>query len=145
LLTVLPTPPSMRDRTRRFHEDEQVLPRGFADSRHPAKLTNRSSSRHHLRSSWPYAKVLCDSSQVSFPRSVALAQLSSPRACSPEAVICYTDLQEIPISQRGLVQCGRHPNNSMPMTGVAKMHPSCRSGVSFKQRVWHQPADAKRS
>ena len=84
-------------------------------------------------------------SQVSFPRSVALAQLSSPRACSPEVVICYTDLQGIPISHRGLVQCGRHPDNSMPMTGVAKMHPSCRLGVSFKQRVWRQPADAKRS
>ena len=65
-------------------------------------------------------------SQVSFPRSVALAQLSSPRACSPEVVICYTDLQGIPISHRGLVQCGRHPDNSMPMTGVAKMHTSCR-------------------
>ena len=62
-----------------------------------------------------------------------------------EAVICYTDLQEIPISQSGLVQWGRHPNNAMPMTGVAQMHPSCRSGVSFKQRVWRQPADAKRS
>jgi hypothetical protein len=33
----------------------------------------------------------------------------------------------------------------MPMTGVAKTHPSCRSGVSFKQRVWREPADAKRS
>jgi hypothetical protein len=79
------------------------------------------------------------------PRAVALAHWSSPRACSPEAVICYTDLQEIPISQRGLVQCGRHANNSMPMMGVAKTHPSCRSGVSFKQRVWRELADAKRS
>ncbi len=49
----LPTPPSMRVRTSRFHEDEQVLPRGFSDSRHPAMLTNQSSSRHHLRSSCP--------------------------------------------------------------------------------------------
>jgi hypothetical protein len=40
---------------------------------------------------------------------------------------------------------GRHPNNSMPMMGLAKTHPSCRSGVSFKQRVWREPADAKRS
>jgi len=60
----LPTPPSMRVRSRRFHEDEQALPRGFSDSRHPAKLTNRSSFRHHLRSSYPYAKVLCDSCRV---------------------------------------------------------------------------------
>jgi hypothetical protein len=59
-------------------------------------------------------------SQASFPCSVALAQLPSPSACSLEVVIWYTDLLEIPISHRGLVQCGRHPNNSMPMTGVPK-------------------------
>ena len=70
--------------------------------------------------------TLPNHSQVSFPRSVALAQLPSRSACSLEAVIWYIDLQEIPISHRGLVQCGRHPNNSMPRTGVAKMHPSCR-------------------
>jgi hypothetical protein len=40
---------------------------------------------------------------------------------------------------------GRHPNNSMPMMGVAKTHPSFRSGVSFKQCVWREPADATRS
>jgi hypothetical protein len=41
-------------------------------------------------------------SQASFPRSVALAQLPSPSACSLEVVIWYTDLLEIPISHRGL-------------------------------------------
>ena len=64
----------------------------------------------------------------SIPRADALAQLPSSGACSLEVVIWYTDLLEIPISHRGLVQCGRHPNNSMPMTGVAKMHPSFRWG-----------------
>jgi hypothetical protein len=57
-------------------------------------------------------------SQFSTPRSVALEQLPSPRACSFEAVIWYTDIPEVSTSQRGLVHCGRHPNNSMPMTGV---------------------------
>ena len=59
-------------------------------------------------------------SQVSIPRAVALAQLSSSGACSLEVVIWYTDLLEIPISDRGLVQCGRHPNN----TDVAGDHDS---------------------
>jgi hypothetical protein len=57
-------------------------------------------------------------SQVSTPRSVALEQLPSPGASSLEGVIWYTDLPEVSTSQRGLVHCGRHPNNSMPMTGV---------------------------
>jgi hypothetical protein len=57
-------------------------------------------------------------SQVSTPRSVALEQLPSPGASSLEGVIWYTDLSEVSTSQRGLVHCGRHPNNSMPMTGV---------------------------
>ena len=70
--------------------------------------------------------TLPNHSQDSILRAVALAQLPSARACSLEAVIWYTGLLEIPISHRGLVQCGRRPNNSMPMTGVAKMHPSCR-------------------
>jgi len=52
-------------------------------------------------------------SQASFPRSVALAQLPSPSACSLEVVIWYTDLLEIPISHRGL-----EPHKLMPMTGV---------------------------
>ncbi len=52
-------------------------------------------------------------SQASFPRSVTLAQLPSPRACSLGAVIWYTDLLEIPISHMGL-----EPNKLMPMTGV---------------------------
>ena len=56
-----------------------------------------------------------------------------------------SDLLKIPISHRGLVQSGRHPNTAMPMTGVAKMPPSCRSGISFKQRVWRQAVVAKRS
>jgi hypothetical protein len=70
--------------------------------------------------------TLPNHSQVSILRAVALAQLPSARACSLEGVIWYTDLLEIPISHRGLVQSGRHPDNSMPMPGVAKMHPSCR-------------------
>ena len=37
---------------------------GSAAAAPPAKLTNHSSSRHHLQSSWPYAKVLCDSCRV---------------------------------------------------------------------------------
>jgi hypothetical protein len=57
-------------------------------------------------------------SQFSTPRSVALEQLPSPGASSLEGVIWYTDLPEVSTSQRGLVHCGRHPNNSMPMTGV---------------------------
>ena len=62
-------------------------------------------------------------SQASFPRSVALAQLPSPRACSLEVVIWYTDLIEIPISHRGL-----EPHKPMPMTGAPKkMHASCGS------------------
>jgi hypothetical protein len=56
--------------------------------------------------------------QVSIPSSVAFAQLPSPRACPLKAVIWYTDLPEVSTSQRGLVHCGRHPNNSMPITGV---------------------------
>ena len=54
------------------------------------------------------------------PGSFALAQLPSPRACSLEAVIWYNDLPEASTSLRGLVQCGRQLNNSMPMTGVPK-------------------------
>ena len=54
----------------------------------------------------------------SIPRAVALEQLPSPGASSLEGVIWYTDLPEVSTSQRGLVHCGRHPNNSMPMTGV---------------------------
>ena len=54
-------------------------------------------------------------SQASFPRSVALPQLPSPRACSLEVVIWYTDLLEIPIPHRGL-----EPHKPMPMTGVPK-------------------------
>lgn len=44
-------------------------------------------------------------------------QLPSPSYCPFETVLWYTDLQ-IPISHMGLVHSGRHPNNSMPMTGV---------------------------
>jgi hypothetical protein len=65
--------------------------------------------------------TLPNHSQASFPGSVALAQLPSRSACSLEAVNWYTDPLEIPISHRGLVRCGRHPNNSMPMTDAAKM------------------------
>ena len=36
------------------------------------------------------------------------------------------DLPEIPISHRGLVQCGWHPNHSMPMTGA----PMCCTEVA---------------
>ena len=57
-------------------------------------------------------------SQVSIPGSVALAQLPSSGACSLEVVIWYTDLLEIPISHRGLVQCGRHPNNTEVAAGA---------------------------
>jgi len=60
----LPTPPSMRVRTRRFHEDEQALPKGSSDSRLLARITSCSSSQRRLRSTWPYAKVLCDSCRV---------------------------------------------------------------------------------
>ena len=56
----------------------------------------------------------------SIPRADALAQLPSSGACSLEVVIWYTNLLEIPISNRRLVQCGPHPNNSMPMTGIPK-------------------------
>jgi hypothetical protein len=76
----------VRARTRRFHEGEQVLPEGFSDSRHPAKLTNRSSSRHHLRSSWTYAKVLCDSSHVgSLDDAGRLIRLALGDACPHDA------------------------------------------------------------
>jgi len=90
---------------RRFHEVEQVLPRGFSDSRHPAKLTNHSSSRHHLRSSWPYAKVLCDSCRVGL---LDFEGRSLFRCCLHlvlvlfESVIWYTNLIVIRISYRGL-------------------------------------------
>ncbi|MFM2217501.1 MAG: hypothetical protein RL240_1819 [Planctomycetota bacterium] len=47
--------------------------------------------------------------------TLALAQLPSPRACSLEVVIWYTDLLAIPISHRGL-----EPHKQMPMTGVPK-------------------------
>jgi len=52
--------------------------------------------------------------------SFALPQLPSLRACFPEAIIWYTDLPGFPISHTGRTQCRRHPNNSMPMTGVPK-------------------------
>ena len=57
-------------------------------------------------------------SQVSILRAVALAQLPSARACSLEGVIWYTDLLEIPVSHRGLVQCGRHPDNTEVAAGA---------------------------
>ena len=37
------------------------------------------------------------------------------------------ELPEIPISHRGLVQCGWHPNHSMPMMGLPNVvHPNRR-------------------
>ncbi len=135
----LPTPPSMRGRTRRFQENEQVPPRGVSDSRHPAKLTNRSSSRHHLRSSWPMRQGplrLLPCRIAYFCGSVALPQLPSPRACSLVIFIWYTDLLEIPISHRGL-----KTHKPMPMTGVPKA--MYRSGwstalemVTFFSATW---------
>jgi hypothetical protein len=85
-------------------------------------------------------------SQVSTPRSVALEQLPSPGASSLEGVIWYTDLPEVSTSQRGLVHCGRHPNNSMPMTGVPiGMYPRARSS-DFGRCPWFllAPGDAGR-
>jgi hypothetical protein len=87
--------------------------------------------------------TMLNHSQASIPGSVALVQLPSPRACSLEGVVWYTDLPGFPFSHRGRAQCGRHPNNSMPMTGVRKLHPCCRSSVPFKQRVWRQPNTVK--
>jgi hypothetical protein len=46
-------------------------------------------------------------------RPLLTSALPSPRACSLEVVIWYTDLLEIPISHRGL-----KPHKPMPMTGV---------------------------
>ena len=98
------------------------LPGTFIASRFPIRLRRVSTAKRSMDS----VVTLPNHSQDSILRAVALAQLPSARACSLEGVIWYTDLLEIPISHRGLVQCGRHPDNSMPMTGVAKMHPSCR-------------------
>jgi hypothetical protein len=72
------------------HEDEHVLLIESWDFGCRVLLTNRSSSRHQSR---PCRIVrLCG--------SVALPQLPSPRACSLEVVIWYTDVLEIPISNR---------------------------------------------
>ncbi len=59
-------------------------------------------------------------SQASSPRSVALAQLPSPSACSLEAVIWYTDLLEIPYYTQGTGPNWTAPHKFMPMTGVPK-------------------------
>jgi pimeloyl-ACP methyl ester carboxylesterase len=60
--------------------------------------------------------TMLNHSQVSIPGSVALVQLPSPRACSLEGVVWYTDLPGFPFSHRGRAQCRRHPNHSLPMT-----------------------------
>jgi hypothetical protein len=113
----------MCQRPLRFYPCRIACLRGiFIASRFPIRLRTVSAAKRSMG----LLVTLPNHSQVSFPGSVALAQLPSARACSLEGVIWYTDLLEIPISHRGLVHCGRHPNNSMPMTGVAKMHPSCR-------------------
>ena len=82
-----------------------------------AQRTMRASCQRSLRSLWRCAKPHCDSCHIgpAFLRGkFALAKSSSPRACSPEVTIWYTDNLEILISHSGLVQCERHPKNSMP-------------------------------
>jgi hypothetical protein len=75
-------------------------------------LTNRSSSRHHLRS----CRIAC------LRGTATLAQLPSPRAYSLEVVIWYIALLEIRISHMGL-----KPHKPMPVSGVPIVGPKPQS------------------
>ena len=88
--------------------------RPFDASNFRARLRTVSTAKRSM----DLLVTLPNHSQVSILGSVALPQLPSPSTCFLESVIWYTDLPEVSTSQRGLVHCGRHPNNSMPITGV---------------------------
>jgi len=83
---------NMRFRTRRFHEDEQVLPRGFSDSRLLARITSCSSSQRRSRSSWPCARGLCDSCRVG-----SLVFAGRSLLASPEDAVTIREAFRVPI------------------------------------------------
>ena len=93
------------------------MPRSFAASREARFLRGGKPMSNSLRFDTPgwawamtlRAKRLCKTWARSSLR-IVLGFF--------EVVIWYTDVLEIPFSHRGLGHSGRHPNNSMPMTGV---------------------------
>ena len=95
----------------RFCLDERCE-RILQPTHHPISANHRDSTSRGVARCGLHGRLPIHS-QASSPRSVALAQLPSPRACSLEVIIWYTGLLEIPISHRGL-----KPHKLMPMTGV---------------------------